>query len=169
MPMTSFSHALLELVLSIFLLELHREFAMKDLSTLNYFLGIKATLSNNGFYLTHATYIHDLLARDSMLECKLLNSLMASGAQLSAYDGKPFDDPYLYCSLVGSLRYLTLTRPNITFAVNQVCQFMHRPSFSKWAAIKRILQYLKGLSLMNFTLSLVQSLPFMDSPMLIGL
>lgn len=53
-------------------------------------------------------------------------------------------DYALYCSLTGALQYLTLTRPNISFAVNQVCQYMHSPSEEKFIALKHILWYIKG-------------------------
>jgi hypothetical protein len=53
------------------------------------------------------------------------------------------EDPSLYRSTVGSLQYLSLTRPDLSFVVNRVCQFMHRPLKPHWQAIKRILRYLQ--------------------------
>ncbi|PKI61253.1 hypothetical protein CRG98_018352 [Punica granatum] len=73
-----------------------------------------------------------------------ISSPVAAGSRLSLHDGHPFEDPSLYRSVVGSLQYLSLTRLDIAYAVNQVCQFMHKPSMTHWLAIKRILRYLKG-------------------------
>ncbi|PKI78139.1 hypothetical protein CRG98_001467 [Punica granatum] len=120
------------------------EFAMKDLGPVNYFLGMEAKFDKTGLHLTQAKYIHDILSRGSMLDCKPISSPVTSGARLSLHDGDPFDNPSLYRSVVGSLQYLTLTRPDIAFAVNQVCQFMHKPTTVHWSAVKRILRYLKG-------------------------
>ncbi|XP_043720926.1 uncharacterized mitochondrial protein AtMg00810-like [Telopea speciosissima] len=53
------------------------------------------------------------------------------------------DDPTLYRSVIGALQYATLTRLDITFAVNKVCQFMHQPTLDHWTSVKRILRYLK--------------------------
>lgn len=58
-------------------------------------------------------------------------------------DGKPYNNPGLY-SIIGALQYLTFTRPNIVFAVHQVCQFMQNPMESHFIAVKMILRYLKG-------------------------
>ncbi|KAM1299642.1 hypothetical protein ACFX2H_010922 [Malus domestica] len=59
-------------------------------------------------------------------------------------DGKPFNNPALYRSLVGALQYLTFTRPDISFAVHQVYQFMQCPMESHFVAVKRILRYLRA-------------------------
>ncbi|CAL8992417.1 unnamed protein product [Prunus brigantina] len=59
-------------------------------------------------------------------------------------DGKPYSHPKQYRSIVGALQYLTFTRPDIAFSVNQACQFMHNPMESHVVAVKRILRYLKG-------------------------
>ena len=55
-----------------------------------------------------------------------------------------FSDPTRFRQIVGALQYLTFTRPDICFAVNRVCQFMHAPTDSHWGAVKRILRYLRG-------------------------
>ena len=70
----------------------------------------------------------DLLKKYKMDGAKPLSSPVTKGVQLSLLDGDPLPNPSKYRSAVGALQYLTWTRPNIAFAVNQVCQFMHSPS-----------------------------------------
>ncbi|XP_043687671.1 uncharacterized mitochondrial protein AtMg00810-like [Telopea speciosissima] len=69
---------------------------------------------------------------------------MAVSTQFTKFSGSPMDDPILYRSMVGALQYATLTRPDIQFVANKVCQFMHRPTVDHWAAVKRILRYLQS-------------------------
>lgn len=66
------------------------------------------------------------------------------GRKLSLYDGILLDDPTSYRQIVGALQYLTFTRPDIMYAVQQVCQFMHSPRDTHLQAVKRILRYLKA-------------------------
>lgn len=68
---------------------------------------------------------------------------MQSGKKLSLYDGEALSDPTEYRSVVGALQYLTITRPDISFAVNQVSQSMHQLTKIHSTAVKRILRYLK--------------------------
>jgi hypothetical protein len=63
---------------------------------------------------------------------------------LSASDGAPIADVSTYRSLTGALQYLTLTRPNLAYVVQQVCLFMHDPRESHLAFLKRILRCVKG-------------------------
>lgn len=63
---------------------------------------------------------------------------------MTADQGTPLPDPTVYRSIVGALQYLTFTRPDIAYSVNTVCQFMTRPTDVHYAAVKRILRYLKG-------------------------
>lgn len=79
-----------------------------------------------------------------MLESKPLHYPVALGPKLFALDGEPLDNPHLYWCTVGRLQYLSLTWPNIAYAVSQVCQFMHKPSIGHWLVVKCILRYLKG-------------------------
>jgi hypothetical protein len=63
-----------------------------------------------------------------MLEAKLVSTAMAFSTNLSAYEGEPFPDQTLFRSTVGALQYLSITRPDIAFAVNKLSQFMHKPT-----------------------------------------
>jgi hypothetical protein len=122
---------------------LNADFAVKDLGDLHYFLGVEVLKLNSGLLLSQRRYIMDLLKKTNMHEAKPITSPMASLFVLSAFSRDPVDDPSLYRSTVGSLQYLSLTRPDLSFVVNRVCQFMHRPLKPHWQAVKRILRYLQ--------------------------
>lgn len=125
--------------------KLNIQFALKQLGTLDSFLGVEVKhLSNGSLLLTQSKYIRDLLTRANMLDCKGISSPMVSNCKLSHFGTDTLSDPYEYRSIVGALQYLTLTRPDITYSVNKVCQFMSNPLDSHWQEVKRILRYLKG-------------------------
>ncbi|PKI58839.1 hypothetical protein CRG98_020738 [Punica granatum] len=114
----------------------HRmEFAMKDLGPLHYFLGMEARTDGIGLYLTQSKYIHDSLAHTSMIECKPISSPVSLGSRLSLHNGDPFPDPSLYRSTVGSLQYLSLTRPDIAYAVNQQRTVARSSTESKYKSL----------------------------------
>jgi histone deacetylase 1/2 len=120
-------------------------FSLKQLGDLDYFLGIEVQqLSDNSLLLSQGKYIRDLLTKTNMLECKPIATPMMSSCKLSKVGSDNVTDATLYRSVVGSLQYATITRPEISFAVNKVCQFMSAPLESHWTAVKRILRYLKG-------------------------
>jgi hypothetical protein len=123
---------------------LSRDFPMKDLGELNFFLGISVARVHEGLHLSQSRYIYDLLARTKMSNVKPITSPMAATTSLSQFPGSTFSDVTLYRSTVGALQYLSLTRPDIAFAVNKVFQFMHAPHDLHWSAVKRILRYLKS-------------------------
>jgi hypothetical protein len=81
-----------------------------------------------------------------MLSCKPVNTPLATSEKLSAHIGTPLgpQDATKYRSIVGALQYLTLTQPDIAFAVNKVCQYLHALIDAHWATLKRILRYLQG-------------------------
>ncbi|WVZ85135.1 hypothetical protein U9M48_032087 [Paspalum notatum var. saurae] len=112
------------------------EFAMTDLSDLHHFLGISVTRSTDDLFLSQRQYSTDL-QQESMAECH-------TRAKLSATDGTHVAGPTAYQSLTGALQYLTLTRPHLAYAVQQVCLFMHDPCEPHLSLVKRILRYVKG-------------------------
>ncbi|XP_062028867.1 uncharacterized mitochondrial protein AtMg00810-like [Rosa rugosa] len=116
---------------------------MKDLGNLHYFLGIEVQRSAAGLSLTQSKYALDLLRHTDMLDAKPYATPAVSGKRLSINDGDALSDPTAFRSVVGALQYLTITRPDIAFAVNQVCQFLHKPTTTHWVAVKRILRYIK--------------------------
>jgi hypothetical protein len=84
------------------------------------------------------------MEKANMQGAKSNSTPMATGKVLSKFDGATFDDPHLFRSVIGALQYVTITRPDISFVVNRVSQYMHAPTVSHWAAVKRILRYLIG-------------------------
>jgi histone deacetylase 1/2 len=126
--------------------ELQRSFAVKDLGTLLYFLGIEVQPQYDGISLTQTKYAGDLLRKVNMHGCKEISTPMLPSDKLSKTVGVQLtdDDAFVYRSTVGALQYLCLTRPDISFAVNKACQFLVAPTDVHWSAVKRILRYVKG-------------------------
>jgi histone deacetylase 1/2 len=122
------------------------QFAVKDLGSLNYFLDTEVHhLATGGLVLSQKKYAMELLKRAGLLKCAPATTPMITTDKLSAHDGTPLspDDATRYRSIVGGLQYLTLTRPDISFAVNKVCQYLQAPRDTHWTAVKRILRFVK--------------------------
>ena len=117
---------------------------MKDLGHLSYFLGLEITHSTDGLYITQAKYTSELLSRAGLLDSKAVDTPIKFNAHLTPIGGKPLSNPSLYRCLVGSLVYLIITRPNISYVVHQVSQYLSAPWSTHYAAVLRILRYLKG-------------------------
>jgi hypothetical protein len=79
-----------------------------------------------------------------MIGAKLLNCPSSSGTKLSSAAGDILHNPTAYRRIVGALQYCTITRPDIAYLVNQLCQFMHCPRDIHRKAVKCVLRYLKG-------------------------
>ena len=109
-----------------------------------YFLGISVHRSPGAMFLSQQKYAKEILARANMSSCKPVLTPVDTKAKLSATDGSPVSDPKLYRSLAGTLQYLTITRPDISYAVQQICLVMHDPRESHLTAMKRILRYVSG-------------------------
>jgi Reverse transcriptase (RNA-dependent DNA polymerase) len=121
-----------------------QSFTIKDLRNLHFFLGIEVNKHDQGLLLTQSSYIYSILNRAEMQGAKPVTTPMATGTPLSKSFGEPLIDRHLYKSIVRALQYTTITHPEIYFTVNHVSQFMHSPTTTHWAAVKRILRYLKG-------------------------
>ncbi|KFK27477.1 hypothetical protein AALP_AA8G388700 [Arabis alpina] len=137
------------------LVVLKKEFRMKDMGPLHYFLGIQATYHPAGLFLSQHRYAEDLLFVAGMADCSLMPTPLPLQLDKVAGQSEPFPEPTYFRSLAGKLQYLTLTRPDIQFAVNYICQKMHSPMMSDFHLLKRILRYLRGTTNLglNFTAS----------------
>jgi histone deacetylase 1/2 len=137
--------------------DLRIEFALKDLGKLSYFLGIEVTPIQRGIRLRQEKYAGDILARVGMTKCKMSPTSLAGSEKLSKTGGDLLsdEDATKYRSILGALQYLTITRPDLAFAVNKVCQYLHSSTTEHWTAVKRILRYVRGTS--NIGLKIMKS------------
>eukprot|EP00253_Pinus_taeda_P015702 PITA_15702 len=119
------------------------EFEMTDIGLLSYFLGIEVDQNENGIFISQAKYVNEVLGRFNMQDCKAAITPTVMGLKLSKEDSSKDFDPSLYKSIVGSLMYLTASRPNIMLAVSLISRFMERPKEAHWQVAKRILRYAK--------------------------
>ncbi|GJV92108.1 ribonuclease H-like domain-containing protein [Tanacetum coccineum] len=134
--LTTSSTSLLQRIISL----LHVEFAMTDLGPLNYFLGISATRTTSGIFLSQTKYATEILEQAQMLNCNPCRTPIDTEKKLGP-EGSPVTDPTLYRSLAGSLQYLTFTRPDLSYAVQQLCLYMHDPREPHLNAMKRVLRF----------------------------
>ena len=123
---------------------LNQQFEMKDLGHLSYFLSLEITHSTYGLYITQAKYASEFLSRAGLTDSKTVDTPVELNAHLTLLGGKPLSNPSIYRRLVSSLVYLTVTRPDISYVVHQVSQYLSAPRLTHYAAVLRILRYLKG-------------------------
>ncbi|WJZ93061.1 hypothetical protein VitviT2T_012024 [Vitis vinifera] len=122
---------------------LTKEFEIKDLGNLKYFLGMEIARSKKGIAVSQRKYVLDLLNETGMLGCKPAETPMDTTVKLEESDGSAPVDKGRYQRLVGKLIYLSHTRPDIGFSVSVVSQFMNNPTEKHMTAVIRILRYLK--------------------------
>ncbi|OIT34754.1 retrovirus-related pol polyprotein from transposon tnt 1-94, partial [Nicotiana attenuata] len=97
----------------------------------------------DGIILSQAKYVSDILAAHNMSDCKPVQTPMSSTVSLLLKDDTPSVDATLYRQVLGKLQYLSFTRPDISFAINKLSQFMHAPTQTHWSSVKRLLRYLQ--------------------------
>jgi len=125
---------------------LAKRFSLKDLGSLTYFLGVELQSHPHGLVLSQHRYIQDLLHHTNMSNSWPVATPLPPGPPSTLVMGELILDPSEYRATVGSLQYLSVTRPNLSFVVNKLSQFMHKPTEEHWKLVKRLLRYLSGTS-----------------------
>jgi hypothetical protein len=121
-----------------------KTFDMTDLGKMRHFLGVEVIQDSQGIFMCQHRYAKEILERFGMENSNAVCSPMVTGTKLSKHDQGNKVDPTQFKQIIGSLMYLTATRPDLMFAVNMVARFMEQPVETHMIAAKRILRYLKG-------------------------
>jgi hypothetical protein len=124
--------------------EMAAVFKMTDLGLLRYYLGTEVKQSKEGISLSQGAYAAQILERNGMKECNSCQTPMETRLKLSKLSTEPLVDATAYRSMVGSLRYLVNTRPDLAFAVGYVSRFLEEPRKDHMMAVKHFLRYVKG-------------------------
>jgi hypothetical protein len=123
---------------------LHDRFLMMDMGPLHFFLGLEISQDASGIKLSQAKYARDLLERFHMTDYKSALTPFLSGVKLEDGGETPLVESTLYRKLVGSLLYLTHSRPDLSYEVGAVSRFIQELHELHWKDAKRILQYVQG-------------------------
>ena len=119
-------------------------FKMSDLGLLHYYLGIEVKQGPSGISLSQGAYAAKILEKTGMAGCNPRQVPMETRLKLSKLSTEPLVDATEYRSIVGSLRYLVNTRPDLAFSVGYVSRFLEEPHEDHLAAVKHILRYITG-------------------------
>ncbi|KAG6526041.1 hypothetical protein ZIOFF_016016 [Zingiber officinale] len=120
------------------------EFEMSDLGMMHYFLGMEVVQSTKGIFISQKKYVQEILDRFQMKDCNPVSTPTEFGLKLNKdHEGKKVDST-IYKQIVGSLMYLTATRPDIMYSVSLISRYMENPTEIHLLAAKRILRYLQG-------------------------
>jgi hypothetical protein len=124
--------------------EMAAAFKMSDLGLLRFYLGIEVMHSVSGISLSQGAYVMMILERSGMTGCNLWYVPMEASLKLSKQSTQPLVDATAYRSIIGSLRYLVNTRPDLAFTAFYVSHFLEEPWEDHLAAVKKILRYVSG-------------------------
>ncbi|PKU67431.1 Retrovirus-related Pol polyprotein from transposon TNT 1-94 [Dendrobium catenatum] len=116
--------------------KLKTNFSLKELGSISTFLGIQVQHTPHGLFLQQSRYAENLLQLSGFTDCRPVSTPSTQKTPAIQDADQPFPDPTLYCKLAGSLMYLTVTRPDIAFATNHICQYMHQPSNQHFLLLK---------------------------------
>lgn len=137
----------------------HHKFSLKHLSDVNYLLGLKAhSSSDSNPHYTHSDQVcqrDPLWSQSFLLQTLLYSSLFK--LQTFLICSALFDDASLYRSIIGALQYFTLIRPDLSFSVNKLPQFLQAPTQNHWRACKRVPRYVQGTLSLGLSFSPVSN------------
>ncbi|XP_026451344.1 uncharacterized protein LOC113351605 [Papaver somniferum] len=119
-------------------------FSIKDLGRLQYLLGIEVSRSPKGIFICQRKYVLDILKDSGLTRAHVSSFPMDAHIKLLPTYAKDLTDPSSFHRLIGRLLYLTVTRPDITYAINYLSQFMKHPRTTHLDAAHHVLRYLKG-------------------------
>ncbi|XP_058077564.1 uncharacterized mitochondrial protein AtMg00810-like [Magnolia sinica] len=125
---------------------LHDLFHVKDLGSLRYFLSLEVQSDSSGVFLHQHKYTEDLISLSGWQDSSSVGTPLEVNVKYRREEGDLLPDPMVFRQLVGSLNYLTITWPDISFVVQQVSQFLQSPRHLHLAAVLRIIRYLRGPS-----------------------
>ncbi|KAL9231947.1 hypothetical protein vseg_007105 [Gypsophila vaccaria] len=121
-------------------------FTIKDLGYIRYFLGLEVIRSSEGILVNQRKYVRDLISDAGMNNCSPAPFPLPRGLKLTIDDGVLLSDPEVYRKIIGKLLYLNLTRPDISYAVQHLSQYMSSPREPHLQAAVHVIRYLKGTS-----------------------
>jgi hypothetical protein len=124
--------------------QMMKSFSMSDLGLLPYYLGIQVNQRERETTLCQSSYAKKILEQAGMSGCNPCQVPMENKLKLSKNDKSSLVDATKYRSIIGSLRYLVNTRPDLVYSVGIVSRYMEEPRASHWAAVKQILRYIAG-------------------------
>lgn len=119
-------------------------FSLKNMGTPHYFLGVEFIPTATGWFLSQHKFSREILEKFDMEGAKPSPTPLSQSAILTLHDGTPATDSTHYRKILGALQYLNLTRPDLSFAINKLSQFMHKPTTLHLQHLKRMLRYLKS-------------------------
>jgi hypothetical protein len=149
--------------------DMQQEFEMSLLGKLTFFLGLQVQQAKDGIFLSQTKYLKQILKKYGMEDCKPVSTPMITGCNLSANDDSPTINQPEYRSMIGSLLYLTGTRPDIMHAVGIVGRFQANPRESHLQAVKEYSNIYKELKILDYGTQGMLILLFMHTLMQIGL
>lgn len=124
--------------------QMMKEFEMSNLGLLSYYLGIEVSQTKEGVSLKQRTYAKRILEEFGMIDCNPTASPMDPKLKLVKDEDGESTDPTIFKRIIGSLRYLTHTRPDLSFSVGLISRHMQRPTSLHQKALKQVLRYVKG-------------------------
>ena len=133
-----------ESLINEFKASMKREFEMTNLGRMKFFLGVEILQTSGGIFITQRKYAQEVLKRFGMENSNSTKTPMVPGFKLTKDEGGTRTDPTQYKQIIGSLMYLTVSRPDLMYVMSLMSRYMEKPTELHMTAVKRVLRYLRG-------------------------